>query len=751
MLIYSRLCKQKDSWINLDIPVNLRVTLSAAIGFDLNIDKERKIMPTKVSVNPGQIAINNGSSFLVTASDGSIDDNKAQGFFVGDTRLISYYEISLNRNKLVLLASSNLNHHSALYQFTNPQMRTINGTLPQDCLTVTIRRDIVEGIHEDIDITNHYTEAVEFQLMLAVRSDFADIFEVKAKNILTRGEIETSGKDGVIKTEYRNGSFHRGTIVEPTNYSSHPRYANGRLMFDVAIEPSQTWHTCINFTALVNGKVLKPQQTCTQSHATEAGKVRDSFLNSATKLHSSNAEITGYYQQALVDMGALRIKVEDNEKDFWMPAAGIPWFVAVFGRDSVIASLQTMAVEREFAHGTLIRLAQLQATEVDDWRDAQPGKMLHELRSDELTQLGKLPYTPYYGTVDTTILWIITLAEAYSWNANLSMLDECRAPLEKALTWIEKYGDFDGDGFVEYLTRSDKGLRNQGWKDSGDSMVYPNGSLVEPPIALCELQGYVYDAWRRAAELYEVWGEGDLAKSLRSQADDLYQRFNDRFWMEDEGFYCLGLDNKKQQIQSITSNPGHLLWSGIVPKERAQRLVKRLFQPDMWCGWGIRTLSAKNSGYNPISYQRGSVWPHDNSIIASGLKRYGYNQEANQIAEGIFAAASYFEAGRMPELFGGIERQADSFPVPYTDANIPQAWAAGSIFLLIRTILGLEADAAKQHLRVCPTLPDWLPDLELTNLNVGDATVGLRFWRDGEQTRWETTYVDGELQVDAKN
>ena len=453
-------------------------------------------MPTKVTVNPGQIVINNGSSFLVTASDGSIDDNRAQGFFVRDTRLISYYEISLNRAQLCcLLASSNLTHHSALYQFTNPELRTVNGALPQGCLVVTIRRDIVEGIHEDIDITNHHSEAVEFQLMLSVRSDFADIFEVKAKTIVTRGEIETSGKDGVLKTEYHNGSFHRGMITEPANSSSKPCYANGRLMFDVVIEPGKTWHTCINFTALADGEVLEPQHTCTEPHETEAGKERDKFLDSATRLHSSNVEIVEYYQQALVDMGALRIKVEDNEQHFWMPAAGIPWFVAVFGRDSAIASLQTMAVDREFARGTLVRLAQLQATEVDDWRDAQPGKMLHELRFDELTQLHKLPYTPYYGTVDTTILWIITLAEAYSWNADISMLDECRAPLEKALTWIDKYGDFDDDGFVEYLTRSPQGLRNQGWKDSGDSMVYPDGSLVEPPIALCEVQGYVYDAW----------------------------------------------------------------------------------------------------------------------------------------------------------------------------------------------------------------------------------------------------------------
>ena len=708
-------------------------------------------MPTKVIVNPGQIAINDGSTFLVTATDGSIDDNLPQGFFVRDTRLISYYEISLNRYRLLLLAASMLTHHSALYQFTNPEMPTVNGKVPAGSLIVTIRRDIVGGMHEDIDLTNHYHEPIEFQLMLAVRSDFADIFEVKAKQILTRGKTETTWQDGVLTTEYRDRSFHRGIITQPICTSSKPSYANGRLFFEVAIAPGETWHTCVNFTAIADGDTLSPQHTCTAPHETAAGKVREDFLTKATKLRSSNAEIAEFYQQALVDIGALRIEVDDRGEKFWMPAAGIPWFMAVFGRDAIIASLQAMAVDRDLARGTLIQLAQLQATEVDDWRDAQPGKMLHELRRDELTRLHQLPYYPYYGTIDTTILWIIALAETYNWNASTDLLDECRAPLEKALAWIDRYGDFDGDGFVEYQTRSSRGLRNQGWKDSGDAIVYPDGQLVEPPIALCEVQGEVYRAWKSAAAIYDVWGDRESAQHLRQKADDLYQRFNDRFWMEDEGFYCLGLGDRKQQIKSIASNPGQLLWTGIVPKERAQKLVDRLFQTDLWCGWGVRTLSANNPAYNPISYQRGSVWPFDNSFIALGLKQYGYHQRVNQIAEGIFAAAKYFEAGRIPELFGGIERREDNFPIPYTDANIPQAWSAGAIFLLIRTMLGLAADAPQRLLSVCPSLPEWLPDLELTNLLVGDAMVGIRFWREGEQTRWKVTNLMGDLQVIAQD
>lgn len=704
-------------------------------------------MPVNVTVNPGLIVINDGSSFLVTASDGSIDDNLAQGLFVRDTRLISYYEVSVNRYRLSLLASSIIDHHSALYHFTNPQLPIPSGTLPPGSLLVSIRRDLVGGMHEDIDITNYHKETVALRLMLSIRSDFADIFDVKSKRILTLGTTQTTWQQGVLTTEYSSGSFYRAIATQPVNSSSPARYANGRLMFDVVIAPGKTWHTCVNFTASADDRVFAPLHTCSTPYNTEAARETDDFLQQATNLESSHAQVREFYRQALVDMAALRIDVEYKGDRFWMPAAGIPWFMAVFGRDAIVASLQSLAVYHGFARGTLIKLAQLQAKEEDDWRDAQPGKMLHEYRRDELTQLGKLPYSPYYGTVDTTILWIVTLAETYNWNADTSMFAEARKPLEKALLWIDKYGDFDGDGFVEYITRSPLGLRNQGWKDSGDAIVYPDGKLVNPPIALCEVQGYVYAAWLRAAKIYEVLGEAQQAQKLRQKAEELYQRFNDRFWMEREGFYCLGLDNNKQQIQSIASNCAQLLWTGIVPPERAKKVVERLFQKDMWCGWGVRTLSSQNPAYNPISYQCGSVWPHDNSIIAMGLKRYGYHEEANRIAEGIFAAASYFQGGRMPELFAGIERQRDNFPVPYPDANVPQAWAAGAIFLLIRSILGLEANAPQRQLKLQPYLPKWLPDLELINLSVGEAKVRLRFWREGEQTHWQLLQLDGQLEV----
>jgi len=702
-------------------------------------------MSAKVAVITGQITINDGGSFLLTAADGSIDDRRAQGLFVRDTRLISYYEISLERQPLTPITSSPITHRVARYEFTNPELLTAKGTVPAKKLLVSVRRDIIGGMHEDIDMTNHHQECVELQLMLAIRSDFVDVFRVKAQQLVTEGRMETTWKDGTLTNEYHNGSFTRGIRIRAEG-ETPPRYSNGRLVFDITLDPGETWHTCINFIALVDGEELMPKHSDAAIDVTPAGKEMASFLKLATHLQSSNREVEQIYQQALVDLAALRIPVDDGEL-VWIPAAGIPWFVAVFGRDPLIASLQTMAVAPNLAQGTLLKLAEFQATEKDDWRDAEPGKILHELRQGELAHLHQIPNTPYYGAIDTTILWIITLSEMYRWTGDRCLLDDCDAPLEKALTWIDQYGDFDGDGFVEYCSRSKDGIQNQGWKDSGDSIRDADGNIVNAPIALCETQGQVYDAWRRAADLYDLRGQPNRAQELRQKADELYQRFNDRFWMEDESFYCLGLDGNKQQIRSTTSNPGHLLWSGIVPSERAKQLVQQLFQPDLWCGWGIRTLSAKNPAYDPLGYHTGSVWAHDNSFIAAGLKRYGYHAEANRIAEGLFGAASMFQNHQMPELFGGIEWQSENFPVPYSDANIPQAWAAGAILWLISSILGLEADASNRQLHVQPVLPDWLPDVQLTNVFVGDATVDLRFWREDAQTKWEVTHQHGELNT----
>jgi glycogen debranching enzyme len=411
--------------------------------------------------------------------------------------------------------------------------------------------------------------------------------------------------------------------------------------------------------------------------------------------------------------------------------------MAPFGRDSLIVSLQNILVYPEFARGALDVLGHWQATERDDYRDAEPGKIMHELRYGELAHFKLIPHTPYYGTADATPLYLITLHAAWRALGDIELLHRHRANAEAALNWIDKYGDRDGDGFQEYQTRSPVGYENMAWKDAGDSMVYDDGTPVKGPKALCELQGYVYDAWKRMGEIFEVLGEPDRAAELRAKAAALYRRFDEAFWDEATGFYAYMLDGQKRKVLTVASNPGHLLWSGIVPPERAARVVARLMAPDMNTGWGIRTLSSRHPAYNPHSYQNGSVWPHDNSLIALGFKRYGFTDEVGQIARGISEAASHFMLNQLPELYAGIARSEMAFPVQYLGANVPQAWAAGSAFALLQAILGIQPDAPRNVLSVDPALPRWLPDVTLSDLRLGRRHFDIRFWRQGEETEFE--------------
>jgi glycogen debranching enzyme len=418
----------------------------------------------------------------------------------------------------------------------------------------------------------------------------------------------------------------------------------------------------------------------------------------------------------------------------FLPAAGLPWFIAPFGRDSLIASLQAMLVYPEFAAGTLDVLARYQATEIDDYRDAEPGKILHELRYGELAYFKLIPHTPYYGTADATPLYLTALHAAWRASGDRSLIERHLQTIEGCLTWIDKYGDRDGDGFQEYQTRSPAGYENMGWKDSGDAVMYLDGTLVRGPKALCELQGYVYDAWLRVAEIYDELGNKPRAAKLRKKAAELFKRFNEVFWDDETGFYAFALDGEKQKVLSVASNVGQCLWSGIVAPERAAAVVKRLLRADMWSGWGIRTLSAKHCAFNPYNYQTGAVWPHDNSLIALGMRRYGFAAEAAAVARAISGAASHFLLNQLPELYAGLQRDPTNFPVQYLGANVPQAWAAGSSFMLLQAMLGIQHDAPRGKLFVDPALPDWLPDVELTDLRLGRHRFNIRFWRDGKDT-----------------
>jgi len=700
-------------------------------------------MPLSVRVGPEQVAIHRGQTVLVTEPDGQINWPSDKGLYFFDTRVISSWAIYANGEPWDLLNGSAITQHEARFYLTNRLIRTIDGVIPPRRLGLILSRSISGGMHEDLDITNNSLRRVRFQLEIALRCDFADIFEVKSGEIVRRGRITTQWSQGKqqVRTVYRNADFVRAVTVAPGKVKAV--YANGRLSFEIDLDPGEAWHCCLRYK-LEDGKTsFPPLDSCVDEYQrTPHSEALADWLRSVLKIRTSNEEFYRLYRQALEDMAALRLPIAGTDNLVFLPAAGMPWFVAPFGRDSLIASLQSMLINPDFARGTLDILGSLQAREEDEYRDAEPGKILHEIRYGELAHFKLIPHTPYYGTADATPLYLITLHAAWRATGDRALLERHLETAEGCLSWIDNYGDRDGDGFQEYQTRSPVGYENMGWKDSGDSVVYPDGSLVKGPKALCELQGYVYDAWLRMSEIFDALGKPDAAEQLRRKAAALFKRFNEAFWDEELGFYVFALDGEKKKVLTVASNAGHCLWSGIVPPERAGRVVRRLMAPDMWSGWGIRTLSALHPAFNPYNYQTGSVWPHDNSIIALGFKRYGFGAEAARIARDISEAASHFQFYQLPELYTAIERDESSFPVQYLGANLPQAWAAGSVFALMQAMLGLQPDAPRGKLYVDPSMPAWLPDLTALDLRVGEARFDIRFWRDGEETQFEVLQGD---------
>ena len=708
-------------------------------------------MPNEIKVGPSLITINQGNMFMVTFDNGEINSDSELGFFAQDTRFVSRYQIRIEGIPWSLATSSAVSYYGARYYLVSPQVETTLGTIRARELALTIERAVGDGVHEDFDIANYSNREVSFQFELSLESDFADLFEVKSHRLVRRGEVNTvwNSRRSELASRYIHGDFERGFIWQIQCAQSSPHYANGSVTFAISLPPNGKWHGCSFLIPVLEGKRRQPIYRCNEATGgdTTMDRLQHHWKESTTHIQAANVDVQQAYDQSVRDMGALRLYEHDINEEMWMPAAGVPWFVTVFGRDSLIISLQNMFINCPLANGTLKRLAQFQAKERDDFRDAQPGKILHEIRFGELAHFKLIPHVPYYGTADATILFPILLSETFRWTGREDILREFRDQALHCLEWIDRYGDLDGDGFQEYKTFSPQGYHNLAWKDASDAVVYPDGSQVEQPIAICELQGYVYNAKLRMAEIFEALGDSSAAGDLQNQADKLRRHFNDVYWMEDEGFYAFALDAAKGQVKTIASNPGHLLWSGIVPPDRARRVVERLMRRDMFSGWGIRTLSSENPAYNPHEYQRGSVWPHDNAIIAVGAKQYGFWQEANEIAKASFDAAAAFNGYRLPELFAGLERTPGSFPVQYVGANIPQGWAAGSIFMFLRAILGVDANVPRNELRLEPTLPGWLPEITITNFQVGEHRMSIRFAGTGTESHFEIIENPGAIRV----
>jgi glycogen debranching enzyme len=702
-------------------------------------------MSLEVQVGTPHLAIHQGETVWLAGPDGQLTHGSERGLLFRDTRLISVWRLEANGAQWELVNGGAPTHYALCVFLTNPVIPTQDDDIPARTMGLSLGRWLDGGIHEDLDLTNYGPRRARFNLELVLRSDFADLFEIKSGRIVRRGLITTdwSGRTQKLRTEYRNADFMRAVTVT-AKCATPAVFANGRLSFAIDLAPGETWHACL-LTDLHDGaETLRAPTGCIQDSAASAVARRvEDWRRETLKLQTANEEFYRFYRQAVDDMAALRMPVHKRDDGHeLMPAAGLPWFAALFGRDSLIVSLQTAPVTRAFARGALDVLGRWQARERDDARDAEPGKILHELRRGELAHFRLVPHTPYYGTADATLLYPIVLHTAWRWDGDRALLERHLPTAEACLAWIDEWGDRDGDGFQEYQTRSKRGYENMGWKDAGDAVLYPDGSPVRGPKALCELQGYTFDAWMRMAEIYDALGNPDRAAALRAKARTLAARFDAAFWDEEFGGYAYALDGDKRRVLTRVSNVGHCLWSGIVPPARAGRVVERLLAPDMFSGWGIRTLSATHPAFNPYSYQNGSVWPHDNGLIALGMKRYGFAEAAARVARAVSGAAAFFALHQVPELYAGLPREVAPFPVQVLGANVPQAWAAGSAFSFLSALLGLDADAPRGVLRLDPALPPWLPDVTLRDLRLGDQQFDLHFRRVGEATEVEVLKGD---------
>ena len=686
-------------------------------------------MSLPIQVGASTITINRDDRFIVCETDGRIRQDADEGFFARDTRFVCDYDLFLNGERPILLNASTVEFYSARFEYTNPELLDPQGRIPSQTLGLRVDKTISGGVHEDYDLTSYARRPIRVTMEIAIESDFADIFDVRSQQLVRRGELNARWyrRSGELRTVYSNGDFKRELLLVTDRSTTAAQYANGRFVFDIELEPKGVWHTCLRWLPITASRRRPTTLPCHAIAGPPRDRPKPRFQR--VRIETPNETVLRAWDQAQRDLDSLQLEDPTFERGVFIPAAGVPWYVTLFGRDSLVVSMQGISGYPEFATGALRRLSNLQATEDDPERDMEPGKIPHEIRHGEIAQLRILPFQPYYGTHDATSLFVIVISYLHQWAGKLDVLRRYLPNAQAAMRWIDQWGDRDRDGFQEYKTRSDHGFYNQGWKDSGDGIPNGDGSMPTLPIALCELQGYAYDAKLRLANIYELLDRSRDAARLRREATDLFDRFNEAFWWESEGTYYLGLDGSKRPIESVASNAGHCLASGIVPPDRADRVVKRLMADDMWSGWGIRTLSSDHPAYNPFSYHCGTIWPHDNAFIAGGFRRYGHDDEAVTIGKAIFDASECFSANRIPELFAGLPRDEGSFPVQYLGSNVPQAWAAGSIFRLLAILCGIHAatDASGSRLYCNPVLPDWLPEVTIHDLRAGKGVATLRF------------------------
>jgi glycogen debranching enzyme len=690
--------------------------------------------------------IKHGRSFFVSDRWGDVPAGNAAalGLYHGDTRFLSRLELTVNRLRPFLLHSSTERNYSQIVELLYPlRMVDPRGIERKDNISLSRYRVLADTLLERMRMANFGREARDFLVTLEFDADFRDVFEVRGMERAQRGQLQPPlVEHNQVTLSYRGlDGVTRSTVLR---FSPVPAGLDEtEATFEFSLSPGQQVE--IGLEVIPQAGEESPSRRPLREAQEALEREYSQWRKRCTRFRTTNVQLSRFLDRAVLD---LRMLLSEDDTGVPYIDAGVPWFSALFGRDSLITAYQCLGVNPDLAWGTLRGLAALQGTKEDDWREEEPGKIPHEVRIGEMAAAGEIPQTPYYGSADATPLWLVVLGHVYSWTADLEGVRELWPAALSCLEWINSYGDRDRDGYVEYEKRSPGGLDNQGWKDSFDAIVHPDGTHAKPPIALVEVQGYVYDAKVRVAALARALGEEDVAGALEEDAALLKARFNRDFWMEKEGFFALALDGDKQPVPTISSNPGHALWSGIVDPDKAARVARRLLSTQLLSGWGIRTVGNRQPAFDPIGYHTGSVWPHDNALIAQGLKRYGLDRECMKVIDQLSAAGVFFPYARYPELFCGFSADDVPVPVEYPVACRPQAFASGSPLLMLRSYGGINADAPNGVLYIVrPRLPSWLEEVEILGMRVGTARIDLTFSSRDGVTAVQVPRKEGELEI----
>jgi glycogen debranching enzyme len=683
-----------------------------------------------------------GNSFCVTNRRGDIAPAGARdlGLFHDDTRYLSFYQLRISGGPPVVLSADTSGAATAQVDLTLTD-REFGGFLddPKNFLHLRRKRVLDGGLTEELTLTNHLRRATRLWLELQLAADFADVFEVRGARRARRGEMlpVVRGRDR-LELGYLGLDGERYTTVvrlspEPARLDdAGPRWELTLLPGESTVLEIGVWPG--------RGAPVEPERVPFDVRLERLRAQHRQLVHGSTALVSSNSGFGAALRDSLADIDALRQRVGDST----IVGAGIPWFAAPFGRDAIVTSLELLSVTPDLAVETLRTLARYQGRSDDPWREEEPGKIMHELRRGEMVRTGEAPHAPYYGSIDATPLWLVLLGETHRWRGDRALVEELLPNAERALAWIERRLA-EGGGFVRYQRTHEKGLVNQGWKDSSDGVSFPDGTVAEPPIALIEVQGYVVAALDAAAALHRALGNGARAGELELIAAALRHRLHEQLWVDETGFYALALDGAGRRVPTITSNPGHLLFCRACPPEVAPRLVDVLLGEEMYSGWGVRTLARGQAVFNPLSYHNGSVWPHDNALLALGAARCGRMDAALALLDGLHAASLHYRRQRLPELFCGLGRADGDFLVHYPVSCSPQAWAAGAFFLLLQACLGLRPDAPARTLAISnPQLPEFVGGLDLYGLRVGGSRVSLHFARHGGRTHADLIGVEGD-------